>query len=295
MAKKGIRANKPNDVKGTIDDDKLYKNTSYREEVEREDDDEDETLEATEQPDPVGETATQEVGETFVDTKKDHDYKKRYDDLKNHYDKKLSEWKEEKDKLQTSWKTTESISKDIRIPKTQAEYEELQHENPELYNTIETLSSAKAEQQVKNLSEELEQYKGREGKLQREKSYEELLRLQPDFAKLKSDNKFLEWLETQPKSISSGIYDNGTDAKWASRVIDLYRADTGKPKRSSSRQEDAAASVQTSQVRDVKTTDAKGNRIWKASEIERMKSWEFEKLESEIDKARSEGRIDLSS
>lgn len=294
MAKKGIRANKPNDNKGTIDNDKLYKNTSYREEVEREDD-EDEVQEAAPQPDPVEKTATQEVGETFVDTKKDHDYKKRYDDLKSHYDKKLAEWKEEKDKLQDSWKSAESVEKDIRIPKTQEEYEELQQTNPELYNTITALSNAKAEQKVKNLSEELEKYKASETRLQREKAYEELLRLQPEFDKLKADNKFLKWLETQPKSISSGIYDNGTDAKWASRVVDLYKADTGKPKRSVSRGEDAAVSVKSPQVREVRSTDEKGNRIWKASEIERLKPWEFEKFEKEIDKARSEGRLDLSS
>ena len=292
MAKKGIRANKPDDEKGTTNDPNLYRG-KYREEVNR--DDEDETVETVEQSDPVEKTATQEVGETFVDTKKDHDYKKRYHDLKNHYDKKLSEWKDEKSKLQSSWKSAESVSKDIRIPKTQEEYEQLQNTNPELYNTITALSELKTEQKLKGLNEELEKYKVSDIKLQREKAYEELLRLQPDFAKLKSGNKFLEWLETQPKSISSGIYDNGTDAKWASRVVDLYRSDTGKPKRSLSRQEDAAASVQASQARDVKTTDAKGNRIWKASEIERMKPWEFERLEKEIDQARSEGRLDLSS
>ena len=58
MAKKGIRANKPNDNKGTIDNDKLYKNTSYREEVEREDDDE-EVTETKHASDPVEKTATQ--------------------------------------------------------------------------------------------------------------------------------------------------------------------------------------------------------------------------------------------
>ena len=148
---------------------------------------------------------------------------------------------------------------------------------------------------VKNLSEELEKYKASETRLQREKAYEELLRLQPEFDKLKADNKFLKWLETQPKSISSGIYENSTDAKWASRVVDLYKADTGKPKRSVSRGEDAAVSVKSPQVREVRSTDEKGNRIWKASEIERLKPWEFEKFEKEIDKARSEGRLDLSS
>jgi len=292
MAKKGIRANKPDDEKGTINDPNLYRG-KYREDVNKED--EEETVEVAEQSDPVEKTATQEVGETFVDTKKDHNYKKRYDDLKSHYDKKLAEWKEEKGKLQDSWKSAESVTKDIRIPKTQEEYEELQQTNPELYETITALSNAKAEQKVKNLSEELEDYKGRATKLQREKAYEELLRLQPDFSKLKSEDKFLKWLETQPKSISSGIYDNGTDAKWASRVVDLYKADIGKPKRSISKGEDAAASVQSPQVREVNSTDAKGNRIWKASEIERMKSWEFEKFEKEIDQARSEGRLDLSS
>jgi len=292
MAKKGIRANKPEDEKGTINDPNLYRG-KYREDVNKED--EEETVEVAEQSDPVEKTATQEVGETFVDTKKDHNYKKRYDDLKSHYDKKLAEWKEEKGKLQDSWKSAESVTKDIRIPKTQEEYEELQQTNPELYETITALSNAKAEQKVKNLSEELEDYKGRATKLQREKAYEELLRLQPDFSKLKSEDKFLKWLETQPKSISSGIYDNGTDAKWASRVVDLYKADIGKPKRSISKGEDAAASVQSPQVREVNSTDEKGNRIWKASEIERMKSWEFEKFEKEIDQARSEGRLDLSS
>ena len=32
-----------------------------------------------------------------------------------------------------------------------------------------------------------------------------------------------------------------------------------------------------------------------ASEIEKMKPWEYEQYESEIDKARAEGRLDLSS
>ena len=44
---------------------------------------------------------------------------------------------------------------------------------------------------IKKLSEELKQHKGRETKLEREKAYEELLRLQPSFDKLKSDEKFL--------------------------------------------------------------------------------------------------------
>mgnify|MGYP003115753293 CR=1 FL=1 len=293
MAKqKGARANKPNDNKGTIDDQNLYRN-KYREDVYK--DDEDVQTKSENTSDPVEEkteTATQQVGESFVETKANHDYKKRYDDLKRHYDDKIAEWKEKEASLSNSWKT---VSKDIRIPQSREEYEDLKTENPELYNTLESLSTAKAEEQLQVVKKELDDYKGRATQLQREKAFEELLRLQPSFNKLKSNEKFLDWLKEQPASISDGIYNNSTDAKWASRVIDLYLADTGKSTKKVEKTDDAAASVQAPQVREVRTTDAKGNRIWKASEIQRMKSWEFEKFEKEIDQARSEGRIDFSS
>ena len=164
-----------------------------------------------------------------------------------------------------------------------------------MYKTLESLSEAKAEEKLQGVKKELDDYKGRATQLQREKAFEELLRLQPSFSKLKSDEKFLDWLKEQPQSISDGIYNNSTDAKWASRVIDLYLADTGKSKKRVEKTDDAAASVQAPQVREVKTTDAKGNKIWKASEIQRLKPWDYERLEQEIDKARSEGRIDFSS
>ena len=291
MAKKGHRSNKPNDDKGTIDNPNLYRN-KYRGDVYKE---EEETTKTEANTDPVEKTATQEIGESFVETKPDHDYKKRYDDLKKHYDNKLAEWKNERDKLQKSWKSVESVGSDIRIPQTKEEYEELQKTHPDLYNVIESLSTAKAEKNLSELREQVEEHKTRETTLQREKAYAELISLQPDFNKLKKEDKFLKWLEQQPSSISDGIYKNSTDAKWASRVIDLYKADTGVSLRSSSKQSDAAASVNAPQARDVKVTDNKGSKIWKASEIERMKPWEFEKVEAEIDKARFEGRIDLSS
>ena len=78
-------------------------------------------------------------------------------------------------------------------------------------------------------------------------------------------------------------------------MIDLHLADSGKSKKKVVKDDDAAASIKAPQVREVKTTDAKGNKIWKASEIQRLKPWDYEKLEKEIDLARSEGRIDFSS
>ena len=120
-----------------------------------------------------------------------------------------------------------------------------------------------------------------------------MLRLQPDFNTLKADEKFLEWLSQQPESISNGIYNNNTDAKWASRVVDLYKADSGSKGTRLNKKADAASSVSSPTPREISSKGG-NEKVWKASEIERMKPWEFEKYEKEIDKARSEGRLDLS-
>ena len=57
--------------------------------------------------------------------------------------------------------------------------------------------------------------------------------------------------------------------------------------------EDAATNVTSQNTREVAPSQQK--KVWKASEIERMKPWDFEKFEKEIDEARVEGRIDFSS
>ena len=66
-------------------------------------------------------------------------------------------------------------------------------------------------------------------------------------------------------------------------------------KKRTKKSESAAAAVNSPKARDI-TGEAKGtDRIWKASEIGRMKPWEFEKHEAELDAARVEGRIDYEN
>ena len=105
-----------------------------------------------------------------------------------------------------------------------------------------------------------------------------------------------DWLDEQPKQISDGIYKNNTDAKWAGKIISLYKSETGvstkKPTRS--KESDAAATVARQQPKEVATKDST-KKVWKGSDIAKMKPWEFEKLEKEIDLARQEGRINMNS
>ena len=280
---RGARANKPNDSFGTINNNDLYKNSQYSKDLDKDDDE-------VEQPeekgaDPVEKTATQqkESSDSFATKKEEVDYKKRYDDLKRHYDQKIEEFKVATAKVESDKQTIEATGN----------LEAFRSKYPDVYEAVEQLSSAKADSQIASLKEEIDSLKGNEKNLKKEKAYEELLRLQPDFNTLKADEKFLEWLSQQPESISNGIYNNNTDAKWASRVVDLYKADSGSKGTRLSKKADAASSVSSPTPREISSKGG-NEKVWKASEIERLKPWEFEKYEKEIDKARSEGRLDLS-
>ena len=296
MAKKvrGHRANKANDSFGTINNDSLYRG-KYREDVYK-DDDEEETVEAQE-ADPQ-EATPQEEADSFVEAKKEetHDYKKRYDDLKRHYDEKVGEFKTEIETLRkTMTQHAQEMPRGVTPPKTAEELEEFKERYPDVFEVVQTVSSLQTESQVAQLREELGSIKEREQELEKQKAFEELLRLQPDFNDIKTDEKFLTWLEEQPTSISDGIYKNNKDARWAARVVDLYKADVGLTTKKKTKSSSAADAVTKTPARQVNTEATGDKKVWKASEIGKMKPWEFEKAEAELDAARSEGRIDYNS
>lgn len=294
MAKaKGHRANKPNDSFGTINNANLYRG-SYRDDVYVDDDEE--VVEA--QPDPSPEEATpEEQGFSTKSDKEEVDYKKRYDDLKRHYDSKLSEWKDEKAELASQGESSPELDTLTRLkaPKSMEELEQFKEQYPDVYGVVETISALKADSHVNELRSEVEQLRAREQEMETQKAYQELMRYHEDFDDLRNDDKFLSWLDEQPTSLSDAIYKNNTDAKMAARVIDLYKADTGLSKKKRSPNASAAETVTRTQTKDVNSAGDGNKKTWKASEIGRMKPHEFESMESELDAARAEGRIDYNA
>jgi len=293
MAKpKGHRANKANDSFGTVNNDNLYRGR-YRDDVYQDDDEETVVAE-----DPSQEEATPEKQESFAEPKEgsDTDYKKRYDDLKRHYDSKLDEWKQEREELASAQQAGRDSGLSVsELPKTPEDLAEFKKNYPDVYAIVETVSSLQAESRLKELKTEVETLKGREKELEVQSAYKELLNAHSDFNDLKTNEKFLMWLDEQPSSIADGIYKNNTDSKWAIRVVDLYKADTGtKTKTTRSKDVDPAAVVSRATSKDVVGEAGSDKRVWKASEIGKMKPWEFEKMEQELDAARAEGRIDYS-
>ena len=294
MAKpRGHRANKPNDSFGTINNDSLYRG-KHREDVYKDDDEDNEAEETVEAQEADTNEATPQQADSFVEQKQEpeHDYKKRYDDLKRHYDTKVNEFKGEINELRQSLERREvEMPNNVAMPKTMEELEQFKSQYPEVFDVVQTVSSLQTESQVSQLREELGTIKEREKDLEKKNAYQQLVSHHPDFDEIKVDEKFLSWLEEQPESIADGIYKNNTDAKWAARVIDLYKADTGVPAKKKTKRASAADAVTKTSAREVATTKTEG-KVWKASEIRNLKPWEFEKLESDLDLARQEGRID---
>ena len=119
-------------------------------------------------------------------------------------------------------------------------------------------------------------------------AYKVLLAAHPDFNDIRNNEKFLFWLDEQPQSISEGITKNNTDSKWAIRVLDLYKADTGLKTKSNKSNASAAEAVRTPSSREVPIDKNANKKIWKMADIAKLKSWEFEKLEKEIMQKRKE-------
>ena len=286
---RGHRANKPNDSFGTVNDEGLYRG-KYRDEVYEDDDDNVEVEAQQEEPEEKEATSFVQGSE-----ERDHDYKKRYDDLKRHYDEKVQTFKQREKEMEEAMHSA-AASQNITLPKSPEELERFKQEYPDVFDVVETIATLKAQERASGLEQEIEVIRQREKELKVQSAYRELTNNHPDFNEIKADEKFLAWLDEQPESISNGIYHNNTDARWASRVLDLYKADQGiSTKKRTKSNEAAAAVVRSPKAKDISSEATGDKRIWKASQIAKMKSHEFEKFENELDLARSEGRIDFNS
>ena len=220
----------------------------------------------------------------------EHDYKKRYDDLKKHYDSKLYEWKQERETLSADRQIEDSFN-EISGVETSTDVEQFKNEYPDVYNVVETISNQKTSKELEELKEEVNRLNQREKQLEAKSAYQELLAHHPDFAEIKKSKEFLSWLDEQPPSISNGIIDNSSDVKWASRVLDLYKADTGLNKKRGRPKRSAAEAVTKTNAKTVSVNQDENKKVWTTSEIRKLKPHDFDRLEAELDQANAEGRI----
>lgn len=251
-------------------------------------------------PDPEAETEEveaegvqeEEVQETKSDNKpyKRPDYKKRYDDLKRHYDSKLNEFKQKEQEL-----LEQAREGQVKYtpPKSEEELAEFKQKYPDVYDVVETVANMQSESRAKGLEEKIKLLQEREQELVRLDAEKELKSRHPDFDDIRNSDDFHDWAKAQPESIQNWIYKNAGDPEAASRALDLFKSDMGmnSPKKKSSagsKRKASAADMVSAKTTSVEPQQAK---VWTEKEILSLSPAEFDKLEKEIDKAWEEGRI----
>ena len=217
------------------------------------------------------------------------DYKKRYDDLKKHYDSKLNEFKSREQEL---IEEATSNRTEYKAPKSPEELEEFKNNYPDVYEVVETVAHLQSETKAKVLEERLSKLQERENNLVRQSAEKRLMERHPDFEDIRNSDDFHGWAKEQPKSIQDWIYNNANDADLASRALDLFKKDFGieptKTKSSSKQPRQSAADMVSTKTTSV---EPKQKKVWSEKEIAAMSIDEFDRYESEISDAMQEGRI----
>ena len=238
------------------------------------------------------EAEKQEVEATKDKPYKRPNYKKRYDDLKTHYDSRLNEFKAREQEL-----IQEAVSNrpEYKAPKSAEELEKFKNEYPDVYEVVESVAHMQSENQVAELQTRLDAMQGRETEILKQEAEKDLREKHPDFDEIRDSDEFQDWANLQPESIKDWIFNNPSDATLASRALDLFKKDIGlevqqgtQPKSNSKQTTQSAADMISTKTTSVDTNQ---QRVWSEREIAAMSVAEFDKYESEISDAMQEGRI----
>jgi hypothetical protein len=220
----------------------------------------------------------------------DRVFKKRYDDLKRHYDSTLGKHKDEVRTLRTQ---LEQTSKHFVPPKSKDELESWRKEYPDVYEMVETIAINKADSRAQEIETKYQNLQVQQEQIAKEKAEVELLKSHPDFSEIRSKDEFHEWAAKQDPVIQNWLYENTSNANLAARAIDLYKMDKGLGKYSNKQEKEIKkeAAKAVSKTKKAEALDIPTKKVWSNAEISKMNVREYAKYEEEIDKAVREGRI----
>jgi len=218
-------------------------------------------------------------------------YKKRYDDLKRHYDERIAEFKQKEQELLAQ---AQSAQPAYQPPKSAEELERFRTDYPDLYETVESVAHLRSQKEVQALQQKMQAIEEREAMIARREAETKLRERHPDFEDIRGDEEFHDWAKEQPEEIQGWIYNNPDNVSLASRAIDIYKMERGmsleSPKAQSSQKvsrKDAASLVSTKTT----TVDTKQPKVWTTREIAALSMDDYDRLEKEIDQAAQEGRV----
>lgn len=244
--------------------------------------------------------AERDLGEVIVSpdaSTEEKSFAKRYGDLRRHAQKKETELatriRELEDRL------GQTATQQMNLPTSEEDIEAWVAKYPEVSKIVIGIARQQAKTVTADLDTRVQQLDARDLQLAKDEAQRKLAERHPDFfEEIRASEDFLEWLEEQPESTRSALYDNDTDWRSASAVISDYKYEkniTGAkpaPKRDTRR--DAVTAIKTNGNGPV-PTDRKQMQFTE-SQIKAMGHAEYAKYEDAIDKAMREGKVlmDLS-
>jgi uncharacterized protein YifE (UPF0438 family) len=228
-----------------------------------------------------------EAKEPEPTTAEEKTFKKRYGDLRRHAQQKETDLQEQINQLRTQLDS--ATKKQIKLPKSDEDIEEWTKQYPDIAAVVETIAIKKSREQAKDLEDRIKQIDEMQHSATKEKAEVELLRLHPDFAEIRESDDFHNWAEEQPKWVQQALYDNDTDAKSASRAIDLYKADKNIGKKKVDTKY-AAFATNTKSARTKPQTNDESSYL-KESQVQKMSSAEYEKRADEVMEAIRTGKF----
>jgi len=239
-------------------------------------------------------TATEESKEETDEKKPKEDrpvgvedavFKKRYDDLKRHYDETISNHKDEVLKLK---KEKEAVASKPSF-KSKEELEEWRKDYPDMYDSVMQLTTEATMKSKQEMEEQLLDIKKQQTRLARDRAEVDLAKKHPDFKDIRESGDFHDWASVQDNTVQSWLYDNTDNPNAAARAIDLYKYDRGlsSKKVNYDAKKEAAKAVSKTKASETPTE----KKQWTWASIKKMKPEEYSKFEADIDKAHREGRI----
>jgi hypothetical protein len=231
---------------------------------------------------------TEEVQEEQPTNAEEKSFKKRYGDLRRHMQEKEKSWEDKFKQLEGQLK--EVTQKEIKLPKSDEDIEAWATKYPDVAAIVETIAIKKAREQAAGLEDRVKEIDEMRATASREKAEAELMQVHPDFGEIRNSDDFHEWAEEQPKWVQDALYENDSDARSASRAIDLYKVDRNIKTQKPSNNKDAARSVNSRSSRSTPDTTKDGT-VFKESDVNKMNTHEYEKYSDQIMEAIRSGKF----
>ena len=252
--------------------------------------DEKELKELLEEKENVNKESTEEVETQEAEpvNAEEKSFKKRYGDLRRHQQTKEKEYENRIKALEEQ--LAESTKSEIKLPKSDEDIEAWAKQYPDVAGIVETIAIKKAREEAQGLEDAKKEIKEMKTATAREKAEVELMKAHPDFGEIRDSDDFHNWAEEQPKWVQEALYENDTDARSASRAIDLYKADMNITTKKPVSTKDAARSVDSRSSRDEPKVDGKEGTFTE-SQVAKMTTQQYEKASDQIMEAIRTGKF----